>query len=98
MSTIDEVSRAIGALQASVTHLSSLVATNNEVTEAVREDVAKLKTDVATIKADVGLMKPVVRKVEKFEQRVLGVSAFVAAVTSTAIPFALTWWKGKTGA
>jgi len=98
LSSIDEVSHAIGALEASVANLTRLVGTNNALTEAVRDDVARLKTDVAAIKHDVGSMQPIVRKVEKWEQRVAGVAAAVAGLTTFGAPYLADKLKGIFGA
>lgn len=82
MSTLDEVSLSIGALRAQVTSLADLVSKNTDVTDATRVHVGQLQVDVAEIQKDIGLMRPSVVKIERWEQRALGIAAVVSAVVS----------------
>lgn len=69
MASLDEISQAIGSLQANVTFLTVQVA-----------PIADLKADVSDIKDDMAAMRPVVKKVERWEQRIIGISAVVSAI------------------
>lgn len=79
---IDEISRAIGSLEAQLGNLTDMLTKHVATSEATRRTMHKLEEDVRTMKEDVAEMRPVIKKVERWEQRALGISAGVSAVVA----------------
>lgn len=71
MADLDEISVAIGRLTADVSYLRAAV-----------DPLDDLKSDVKEIKANVEAMQPVVKKVQRWEQRIIGVSAVISAIVT----------------
>lgn len=66
--------RAIGALEAQNAVLLRRSADHDEETKLIREGISELKVSVAGVRADLATAMPVVRRVQKWEQRAIGIS------------------------
>lgn len=82
MSTLDEVSTAIGGLEAQMGIALAMLERREITGETLRSEVRQLQEDVRSIKADVAAITPIAQRFEKFEQRVAGIAALVGAVVS----------------
>lgn len=76
---MDDVSRAIGALESSV---KAIKEGQVEVTGSVRsmeDDISVVKQDVAVIKVMMQDIAPSAKKINNWEQRMLGIGMLVAS-------------------
>lgn len=93
MPSLDEVSRAIGALQAQTKALTDAQEKHGAETTAMRKDVADMKTSLALIETNVKSFAPAAKKIQKWEQRAIGVSLVGGLLGGTA----LAYIRGKLG-
>lgn len=82
MPTLDEVSTAIGGLEAQMVIALAMLEHREASSETLRGDVRQLQEDVRSMKEDLAAIKPIAQRFEKFEQRVAGVAAAVGAIVS----------------
>lgn len=108
MTTIDQLSEAIGALRSDVRHLTQQMMDSNRRADEHRaavhrrvddlvEEVGALTTEVATMKGDVKDSKAVTDEVKQWKQRGIG-ALFVAGIAGTAlggtvVGFLVYWWE-----
>ena len=74
MASLDEVSLAIGELKSLTAQLVKQTDAHEKETKRIGDDLKTLSADMKVVKSDVSAMKPVVRKVQNWEQRAIGVS------------------------
>lgn len=90
MSSIDQVSAALGGLTNQSAALLRKAEENDRDMKEIKADIAALKTSVATLKTDVASFAPVARKVQVWEQRAIGMSL----LSGTFGGGAFAWFKG----
>jgi chromosome segregation ATPase len=74
MDRLDQIFHAIGRLEAQTEEIGRKQDEHSVETKAVREDLGELKASLTQVKAEVATAMPVVKRVQKWEQRVLGIS------------------------
>lgn len=91
MPSLDDISAAIGALRAQTDHLMRAQEKHSEETTEIRREMQTVSADLRVVKADVAAFKPAAKKVEKWEQRAVGMSLLSGFLGSGA----LAWLKSK---
>lgn len=91
MSSLDEISAAIGELRAQTTVLLRLQERHSDETADIRLELQTVSTDLKIVKQDVATFKPAAKKVEKWEQRAVGMSVLGGLFGSGV----LAWLKSK---
>lgn len=74
MASLDEVSLAIGALQAQNAQLLKHAEDHERVTATLTRKVAEVSTKVDGLKTDMATVMPVVKEVQNWKQRAIGLS------------------------
>lgn len=74
MRELDEISLAIGALQSTSAQLLKLAEDHERETATLRREVQGVSTKVDGLKKDMATVMPVVRRVQNWHQRAIGIS------------------------
>lgn len=74
MDRLDQIFRALGRLEAQNEEIVRKQEEHNEETRALREDVSAVKLSISSMQTELKEAMPVVNRVQKWEQRVIGVS------------------------
>lgn len=93
MSSFDEISRAIGALEAQNALILDAQRVHSTEATRIRDEIRSLGADLKVVKADVAAFKPAAKKVERWEQRAVGVGLFSGLVGGGV----LAYIRGKLG-
>jgi hypothetical protein len=80
MSSLDEISKAIGVLEERTRGIPALTG-----------EIAVIKSDLSMVKQDVSDFKPAARKIAKWEQRAIGVSLVSGFVGSWLLAHIRGW-------
>jgi prophage DNA circulation protein len=75
---MDDVSRAIGALEASVRDIKEGQATVTATVKEVEKHIHTVKSDVVIIKTALAEIGPAAKKINNWEQRMLGIGGIMA--------------------
>lgn len=75
---MDDVSRAIGSLEASVQSIKEGQVDVTTSVKAVEDHIHTLKQDVAIIKTTLQEIGPAAKKINNWEQRMLGIGGLMA--------------------
>ena len=92
MSSLDEISRAIGALEAQNAMILRSQERHNAETDAIRTDLQTLSTDMQVVKKGVKDFEPVAKKVRQWEQRAVGMSLLGGLVGSWVLAQFRGWF------
>lgn len=76
---MDDVSRAIGALEASVKAVVKNQVEIQAAVKAVENDISSVKVDTAFIKLSLSQIGPAAKKLNNWEQRMIGIGLLVAS-------------------
>lgn len=88
MTSLDEVSLEIGRLQAQTAQLLTHALDHERETRVIRQELATVAAKVDGVKRDVATVMPVVRRVQNWHQRAIGMSLVGGAVGSVVTVFA----------
>ena len=91
MSSLNEISRAIGALQERTDHLIKQTEHHATETAVIKGELHTIKADMAIVKKDVSDFKPAAKKIAKWEQRAIGVSVVSGFVGSWILAHIRGW-------
>lgn len=81
---MDDVSRAIGALEASVKAVAANQVAIQESVKTVEDDISAVKVDTAFIKLALSEIGPAAKKINNWEQRMVGMGLLMAFLGGTA--------------
>ncbi len=90
MSSIDQVSAAIGGLTNQSATLLRKAEENDRDMKDIKAKLEALKSSVASVEIDVAAFKPIATKVQTWEQRAIGMSLVGGLFGGGA----LSWFKG----
>lgn len=76
---MDDISRAIGSLEASVKAVAASQDTLQKHVKTMEDDISTVKVDTAFIKLSLSELGPAARKINNWEQRMIGVGLVVAS-------------------
>lgn len=93
MSSLDEISRSIGVLQAQVAALATQQTAHVGEAARIRDQVTEMTVCMRQIQVDVAEFKPAARKIQKWEQRGIGIGLFGGLIGSW-IAFHFKGWFG----